>query len=411
MKFKGVDNKGILANWYDEWYWIDQEIEKNQRQFVYQDMCFYLPDKATKDQIDWVEHLLSKDTVDLQDLKNWFEFLEDSTQYKFNNIYLLDEIAQTKTNHPPPHRSGSRKTYIRKKAHIVLFNDNQTLSAPGMEIAKQLGNGILLQKLCYTWKNIPGPAGVTAKQITVANANTVWMLDNNGFPWQWKGGTSWSKKSGILISISVAPDATLWGTNAAHVVYRYNGTNDKWAANVPAGMKQVAAINASSAWDMDSNGTGIFYWSGSGSAEEVRSDGPGRGELGRRCLGREPAHGLCGPGRQVQHMGTQRLGSDLRVGWRGLSATAAGGLFVASMPQEAQAEDACVRKEFKTTLVKDACTKGGQAEAKKVMKKFLVVAKAKNPSVKDCKSCHTTLTPDYKLTADAIEQFMKAGGK
>ncbi|HWN68971.1 MAG TPA: hypothetical protein VNM90_15140 [Haliangium sp.] len=82
-----------------------------------------------------------------------------------------------------------------------------------------------------------------------------------------------------------------------------------------------------------------------------------------------------------------------------------------SSPQEARAGDACVRKEFKTTLVKDACTKGGQGEAKKVMKKFLSTAKAKNPEVKDCKSCHTTLSPDYKLTPNALEMFKKSGGK
>lgn len=84
---------------------------------------------------------------------------------------------------------------------------------------------------------------------------------------------------------------------------------------------------------------------------------------------------------------------------------------LAAAPKEASAGDACVRKEFKTTLVKDACTKGGQAEAKKAMKKFLGTAKAKNPEVKDCKSCHTSLSPDYKLTPNALELFQKAGGK
>lgn len=94
-----------------------------------------------------------------------------------------------------------------------------------------------------------------------------------------------------------------------------------------------------------------------------------------------------------------------------LAAAAAGILSLTSVPQDAQAGDACLRKDFKTQMVKEACTKGGQAEAKKVMKKFLSSAKAKNPSVKDCKSCHTSLSPDYKLTPDALEQFKKAGGK
>ncbi|MCY0989232.1 hypothetical protein OV203_18990 [Nannocystis sp. ILAH1] len=94
-----------------------------------------------------------------------------------------------------------------------------------------------------------------------------------------------------------------------------------------------------------------------------------------------------------------------------LAAATACLLSLTSMSQDAQAGDACVRKEFKTQLIKDACTKGGQDEAKKVMKKFLAKAKAKNPAIKDCKSCHTTLSPDFKLTNDALMQFQMAGGK
>lgn len=264
MKFKGVDTRGTFAAWWDEWYWIDQDTERNQKQFVYQDMSFYLPSKATQTQLNWVEHLLSKDTVNLQDLKNWFELLEDSTQFYFKNIYLFDEIVETARKVSNPHAVEPTKYYLRKRAHIVLANDDQVLSAPGVDIVKQLGDVGLMQKLLYVWKNIPGPAGVTAKQITVGNANTVWVLDNNGSPWKWNGGSSWKKASGTLVSISVASDGTLWGTNAANVVYRYNAANDKWAANVPAGMKQVAAVNASSAWGVDSKGTGIYYWSGTG---------------------------------------------------------------------------------------------------------------------------------------------------
>ena len=94
-----------------------------------------------------------------------------------------------------------------------------------------------------------------------------------------------------------------------------------------------------------------------------------------------------------------------------LATAAAGILSLTSVPQDAQAGDACARKEFKTQMVKDACTKGGQAEAKKVMKKFLSTAKAKDATVKDCKSCHTTLSPDYKLTPNGLELFKKVGGK
>jgi hypothetical protein len=80
-------------------------------------------------------------------------------------------------------------------------------------------------------------------------------------------------------------------------------------------------------------------------------------------------------------------------------------------PQESIAGDPYVRKEFKTTLIKDACTKDGEDEAKKVMRKFLSTAKTKVPEVQDCKSCHSTLTLDWKLTPNALELFQKAGGK
>jgi hypothetical protein len=92
-------------------------------------------------------------------------------------------------------------------------------------------------------------------------------------------------------------------------------------------------------------------------------------------------------------------------------AVASAAVFSLAAPQESSADDACVRKEFKTKMVKDACTKAGQPEAKKVMKMFLATAKSKVAEVKDCASCHATLSPDYKLKPNALELFQKAGGK
>ncbi|WP_437548041.1 hypothetical protein WME97_48530 [Sorangium sp. So ce367] len=86
-------------------------------------------------------------------------------------------------------------------------------------------------------------------------------------------------------------------------------------------------------------------------------------------------------------------------------------IFSLAAPQESSADDACVRKEFQTSLVKFACAKGGQPEAVKTMKKFIVSAKEKVPEVKDCKSCHSSLKPDFKLTPNALDLFKKAGGK
>jgi hypothetical protein len=75
-------------------------------------------------------------------------------------------------------------------------------------------------------------------------------------------------------------------------------------------------------------------------------------------------------------------------------------------PTDVDAADACKHTEFKTEMVKDACTKGGQKEAKAVMKTFM-----KDKKIKSCNACHSKLAPNYELKADGLEQFKKAGGK
>ena len=73
---------------------------------------------------------------------------------------------------------------------------------------------------------------------------------------------------------------------------------------------------------------------------------------------------------------------------------------------DAQAVTACLTKEFKTELAKNACAKGGQPAAKDAMKKFM-----KDAKIKSCNACHTKLAPKYELKADGFDQFKKAGGK
>jgi hypothetical protein len=85
----------------------------------------------------------------------------------------------------------------------------------------------------------------------------------------------------------------------------------------------------------------------------------------------------------------------------------AGVLTLASF--SASAEDgppACVHTEFKTELVKQACAKGGQPEAKNAMKAFM-----KEKKIKSCNQCHSKLAPKYDLKADGLQQFQKIGGK
>ena len=67
---------------------------------------------------------------------------------------------------------------------------------------------------------------------------------------------------------------------------------------------------------------------------------------------------------------------------------------------------ACVHKDFKTVIAKEACEKGGQKAAKDAMKKFM-----KDAKIKSCNQCHTKLAPSYELKKDAVDQFKKAGGK
>lgn len=80
--------------------------------------------------------------------------------------------------------------------------------------------------------------------------------------------------------------------------------------------------------------------------------------------------------------------------------------FLSSAAADDAAATACVHTDFKTELVKQACTKGGQKEAKDAMKKFM-----KDAKVKSCNQCHAKLAPQYELKKDGLEQFIKLGGK
>jgi NAD-dependent SIR2 family protein deacetylase len=84
-----------------------------------------------------------------------------------------------------------------------------------------------------------------------------------------------------------------------------------------------------------------------------------------------------------------------------------GALTFATLSASAEtASAACVHTEFKTEMVKQACEKGGQKEAKDAMKAFM-----KEKKIKSCNQCHSKLAPKYELKADALDQFKKLGGK
>ncbi len=65
----------------------------------------------------------------------------------------------------------------------------------------------------------------------------------------------------------------------------------------------------------------------------------------------------------------------------------------------------CVRKDFKTQLVSEACAKGGQDAAKAAMKAW-----SGDKGIKSCNQCHSKLAPSYDLKADGLQQFLKLGG-
>jgi hypothetical protein len=80
---------------------------------------------------------------------------------------------------------------------------------------------------------------------------------------------------------------------------------------------------------------------------------------------------------------------------------------VSSAPASADGT-ACVRKDFKTELVKSACEKGGQKAAKDAMKTWL----KQHPKLgTSCNKCHSKLSPTYDLKPDGLKLFQENGGK
>jgi NAD(P)H-nitrite reductase large subunit len=99
----------------------------------------------------------------------------------------------------------------------------------------------------------------------------------------------------------------------------------------------------------------------------------------------------------------------LKLGLLASIATIIGTLSFATFSAPAVAapeEGACVHTELKTETVKAACAKGGQKEAKEVMKAFM-----KSKKLKSCNECHKNLAPKYDLKPDGHEKFLKLGGK
>lgn len=93
-----------------------------------------------------------------------------------------------------------------------------------------------------------------------------------------------------------------------------------------------------------------------------------------------------------------------------LTITAALG-FATIRSSGAEAAGECKRTSFTTKLVKEACAKGGQKAAKDAMKAWMKDAKAKNPDITGCPTCHSKVGADYPLKKDGLDKFKAAGGE
>jgi hypothetical protein len=79
-------------------------------------------------------------------------------------------------------------------------------------------------------------------------------------------------------------------------------------------------------------------------------------------------------------------------------------------PSNVDAASACKTRKFETTLVAEACQKAGQAEAKKVMKDWMRVAKKQRKDLA-CATCHSKVGGAYPLKPVGLKLYKELGGK
>ena len=100
-----------------------------------------------------------------------------------------------------------------------------------------------------------------------------------------------------------------------------------------------------------------------------------------------------------------------KLGLFTLIATFVGTLAIAGMTSDtASAGKPCQHAKLESKMLKDACKKGGQDEAKKVMKAFLKEAKKKKASM-TCNTCHSKVGGAYPLKPDGGKLFAEFGGQ
>lgn len=152
------------------------------------------------------------------------------------------------------------RMFQQSTAHLIAL-----LLLGGMLCGYRHGHAAMAQ--APHWEPAAAPTGATLKQVVVGSANAIWALDVTGNHYKWNGA-AWEKKGCCVGTLSVGADGTLWATHPSNnnKDMRWNGT--RWDESVPAGMKQVSVVNASTVWGVDDSGT---HWKLNGAQWEKKA--------------------------------------------------------------------------------------------------------------------------------------------
>lgn len=158
--------------------------------------------------------------------------------WDFGSLYLL---------------AGGVWQYINTPGNCASASTCQdgTVVADGMPVTRLAGFS--------AWSAVPVPGRTL--DVFALDAHRMYFLsiDTNRYL-QW-GGSTWQKiAGGGMASISAGVDGALWGVDAAHAVWSFDGAN--WQ-RVPGTMQKVSVGSSQNIVGLDPNGR-IFYFDGGG---------------------------------------------------------------------------------------------------------------------------------------------------
>jgi hypothetical protein len=218
LTFQGTDTRGGLSPEYSEWYWIPENLEKNSKKFIFRDIYFYLPTQQNSKQVSWLQSILSKDTITLQDFSNWFELLEDASDVLFKNVHFFEKVVESRLFSIQP---GTLNRYLHKHAYVVLFDNGQKISNAGMDKVRELGNAGLLASLTAaagspSFLHAPNGDFSKAHPDTIINYITWdgsnWTARFDGTRFVHAPNGDWARSKVDTIMNYVTLDGTKWTT-------------------------------------------------------------------------------------------------------------------------------------------------------------------------------------------------------